>query len=206
MKRLIRNNNDLNNCTLQDKITIDVNVPFTEEFYQVSANTILASFVNYPGDEQFKRDVVDILENDFGFEVIEDNYNGKLQKGYKSNRADSLSFYFDTYFDFDKAIESEVVDIDVPKGTKIYCFIHIRFSDHTLPDAGDVSHRRFLRDNVNKYASKKQGITHYVDEGEVEIEEHFIYRYYDKAIDLLKTAIKSKLPYWAKVAEAYKSI
>lgn len=187
-----------------DRITIDIEVDIP---YVIDSSTH-EQIIRFPGVEQFRQDVLDILENEYHFEVIEDMYNGKKQKGYFSNRDDSISVYFDTYLDLCnvepvlKRIGS--VNCPVPGSGKIYCFIHFRFSDHILNDEGDQLHRRFIADNADKYTSDRPDVTHVMKEECITLNERDVTLYYNEALEDLRDQIDIRMTYWARKSDRYK--
>lgn len=191
---------------LDDKLVLTIPVHIPESV--LSSTSTSNQIIVFPGVSQFKSDVCDILETDYKFEVIEDVYEGKLQKGYVSNRPDSISVYFDTYFDLvnaEPAIKRlGITNLPAPESGKIFCYIRLRFSDHTLFDAGDVLHRQFIADNASKYVSQREGITHAIPEEEIVLPESVVYRYYNKAIEHLRSDLDFRIASWVKKADDYR--
>lgn len=210
MKRYIRQSKYIEQSSdpiiLDDTVVVDIEIDLSDYIKSAtSSNTVLV-----PGIEKFRKDVCDILENEYGFEVIEDNYRGRKtkQKGYFSDRHGSFSVYFDTYYDLSK---SEPVfkrlgmsNYTVPNKGKVYCFIHLRFSDHDLYNEGDAAHRRFLRTNREKYTANRSDITHVVDEERIKLSHTDMQRHYDEAIDDLKYELDTKILNWVRKANKYK--
>ena len=92
----------ISNSYLADDILFDDVIRVDIEFdFDCIRNYIQSShqFDKFPGKEQFRQDVINLLEEKYFFDVIEDNYDGKLQKGHFSNREDSISLYIDAYLD-----------------------------------------------------------------------------------------------------------
>lgn len=202
MKRYIKAFTEDEVSTFTDDLVLHLDVVFPD-FVEASSNT-------YPGPEDFRKDVLDILENEYNFTVIEDIYRGKKQKGYCSNRAGSLSIYFDTYFDF-KDADDPISRLGlnpsvVLPNARIYCFIHIRFSDHTLHDAGDPDHIAFITKNREKYMAKDPNVVGYIEEGEVELDEHLIYRSYKEGLEDLRAALDSKILYWLRSVKIHNKV
>lgn len=210
LKRFIRTSKYLNESSnkilFDDQILVKIDVILPK---CVAASRQDGIAVYFPGTDQFRKDVAEILEREYGFEVIEDMHDGKLQKGYVSNRDDSISVYFDTYLDLcsaqrivDKSEYTQLTCPDFP--AKMFCFIHLRFSDHDIPDLGDVAHRRFIAQNAEKYTKNNPEITHVVDEDSIVLSEQDVYRYYDDAIDDLRANIETRIRYWIRKADRYK--
>lgn len=193
-------------------MTEDSNILFDDTIFvevDIDLNSILSADIwsKFPGVDQFKKDVLDILENEYGFEVIEDVYDGIKQKGYISNREDSVSIYFDTYFDLSKsgpALKRSGVSTIAPQEGTIFCFVHIRFSDHDLADEGDVEHRKFINRNAQKYVSNRPEVTHVMKEEQVEVDPLHLNRYYDRALASLKVDLDSRILAWNRKADFYK--
>lgn len=185
-----------------DKIVIDVEIDLPLEIF--SATTDL---IKFPGLEKFKQDVLNILENEYGFDVIEDIYDGRKQKGHLSNRKDSVSLYFDTFYDLSKTAEllkrGRIENIEPLSGYKIFCFIHFRFSDHDLHDQGDVLHRQWLKQNTAKYAANRQDLAHVEDEEIIQVNENTLYRAYEQALDDLRFEIDIRIVGWLRKARRY---
>lgn len=194
MKRYIHSNIP----EISDRIIINLDVSIPYAIYSVTQDNSNL----FPGVEQFRKDVLAILEDEYHFEVIEDVYDGKRQKGHCSNRQDSVSVYFDTYFDFanarDAIIRSGVTSLTVPEQGKVHCFIHFRFSDHILNDEGDKLHRDFLRENKNKYAANRPDVTHVIREEAIDLDETDLTRCYSDALDKLHDALDTRIAYWIR--------
>ena len=189
-----------------DVIRVDIEVKIPSNLGVSDENDTL-QIVKFPGIEQFKKDVLDILENEYHFDVIEDTYEGVKSKGHISNRADSISLYFDTYFDLcyaGDAIRRVGVYYEEEKSGKVYCFIHLRFSDHDLADFGDALHRKFISDNAAKYTSNRSDVTHIMKEEQIILSEREVNYYYNQAIDDLRTQLDLKILYWVKKLDLYK--
>ena len=205
MKRYIRNSKyltDNSDVLFDDSILVDIDVDLSS--YVMSSNNDSTLF---PGVEQFKNDVLKILEQEYKFDVIEDNYDGVLQKGYVSNRDGSASIYFDTYFDLSNAqyaIDRLGVKQPVPKDGKVFCFIHIRFSDHNLNDGGDSAHLQFVNENAKKYTENNPKVTHVIKDESIEVSERQLHRYYDAALDELKIELDSRILSWIRKADKYR--
>ena len=187
-----------------DRIVIDIEVDVP---YSIIASTN-QTIVKFPGVDQFKQDALDILENEYKFIVIEDIHDGKLQKGYVSNRDDSISVYFDTYFDFSNAQDvlkrMNVGSVNIPEKGQIYCFIHLRFSDHALSDDGDSLHRKFIAENADKYTRNNPNITHVIKEDNIYLREEEVQLYYDEALEDLRDQLDSRILYWIKKVDRFK--
>lgn len=200
MKRYIRTNKYLTEdcrAVFDDTIKIDIDVDLR---WLIAAAT--NSFKRFPGISQFKEDVLNILEAEYNFEVIEDIYDGTKQKGYITNRQDSCSVYFDTFYDISNAYEPmKRLGIQDPKITgkgQIFCFIHIRFSDHMLNDDADINHNTFLKQNSEKYTHQKSNIALVINQEDVILNERNMQYFYDEALDELRDALDTRISYWAR--------
>lgn len=185
-----------------DHIFIDIEV-------ELDQGIMSSTYVDrFPGKENFRKDVIDILENRYGFEVIKDVYDGKLQKGHFSDRSDSISLYLDTYFDLSKAGPAlqrlKVQNIDIPESGKIYCFIHLRISDHWHNNEGDTSHRDYINRNANKYTSNRSDITHVIKEEDIEVFEESLYQSYTEALEDLQDTLDVRILGWVRKADRYR--
>lgn len=204
MKRFIRSSKYLkeedSSILFDDTLLIDIDIYVSQDVLASSDISVASVDCRFPGIDQFKDDVLRILEDDYGFDVIRDIYSGKLQKGYVSNREDSVSIYFDTYFDLSRskpAIDRlGIHNIDIPESGKVFCFIHLRFSDHDLNDEGDVLHRKFLNDNAKKYSNDK--VTHIVKEESIQLPTKMLQRYYDRALEQLRSELDVRILSWLK--------
>ena len=186
-----------------DKIEITIDV-FPD--YSIASSTS-TEFSRFPGTEQFRLDVLNLLENKYHFDVIEDVYEGKRQKGHVSNRDSSCSVYFDTYFDIADAKDALVrlgkKDIKLPENAKVYCFIHIRFSDHDLANLGDVDTKKWLRENSDKYARNRNDIKLVVEEESIYIPEREMQLYYNRALEELQEELDWRISRWVKRLDMY---
>ena len=189
-----------------DSLLVDISVTVPESV--LSSISSSEDVVIFPGVEQFKKDVTAVLENEYHFDVIEDVYDGVKQKGYISNRDDSISIYFDTYFDLSNAQPAlDRLGIRLrkaPETGKVYCFIHLRFSDHELNDLGDVNHRIFIAQNAQKYESQ-QSVTYIVPEESIVLPEETVYRYYTRALEELKDELDVRIAGWVRKCEKFYS-
>ena len=208
MKRYIRSSKYITSDILFDStITVDVEVklPISKAVTSASDTT----FELFPGIEKFREDVANILENEYKFEVIrEADYN--MQRGYVTNRPEELSasVYFNCYYDLSNAqiaLNNSGIKLQkAPDPDKIFCFIHIRFSEHELNDTGDLAHKNFIKENAEKYISNNPQVTHSIPDESIVVSEKMLYRYYREALDDLKDKIDATVIYWVKAADRYK--
>ena len=202
MKRHLRSSSyltDEDDVLFDDAIVIDVDITWPGSAVTSSEKIYSQRF---PGIEKFKEDVLYILENDYHFEVVEDVYNGKRQKGYITNREDSISIYFDTYFDLANAGDAiqrlGITNLDVPNSGKVFCFIYLRFSDHELNDSGDVAHNAFTSNNAKKYIVLRDNVGYFVPEENIVLEEKSLYRAYTNTLEDLKDELDFRIASWVK--------
>ena len=203
MKRFIRSSKYLDENSdevlFDDTIVLEIDINWPGSAVTSSQDLYDQRF---PGVEKFRQDVLQMLEDEYHFEVIEDVYDGKRQKGHISNREDSISIYFDTYFDLSNAGQVlqrlGINDTDIPESGKVFCFIHLRFSDHELNDEGDVLHSRFVNDNAKKYAVQRGNIVFYVPEESIAISEKSLYRAYSNALEDLKDELDFRIAAWVR--------
>ena len=203
MKRFIRSSKYLDENSdevlFDDTIVLEIDINWPGSAVTSSQDLYDQRF---PGVEKFRQDVLRMLEDEYHFEVIEDVYDGKRQKGHISNREDSISIYFDTYFDLSNAGQVlqrlGINDTDVPESGKVFCFIHLRFSDHELNDEGDVLHNRFVNNNAKKYAVQRGNIVFYVPEESIAISEKSLYRAYSNALEDLKDELDFRIAAWVR--------
>ena len=207
MKRYIYESNSVSKEVLfKDKIVIDLEVTLNELINIACSSS--GEFIKFPGVEKFKQDALDILINEYKFDVIEDEYEGVKQRGHSSNRKDSISLYFDTYYDLsnaDYAIKNlGISNLKAPESGLVYCYIHIRISDHLLPDMGQELHRKFLKDNMQKYGLNNPNVTHGMKEEEFELDERELNYYYNEALDSLRAELDLRITYWVRKMDIFK--
>lgn len=196
MKRYIVASESNNSILFDAIITVDIEIPVIS----VESSTS----VNFPGVKQFLSDVVNILEDEYKFYVIADSYNDPsvFTKGHISNRIDSNSIYIDTYYDLSNSRNAldnvGATNVQIPEG-KIECFIHLRFSDHILNDAGDTEHLDYLTKNAKKY-TKDHPVDFVYKEESFEVAESDLYRHYNDALDDLKDQLNARILYWVNKA------
>lgn len=204
MKRYIHFNINEDEVLFKDRIYINIELDI-DELVNIASSTHL-ELVRFPGVEQFRKDVLAILQ-EYKFDVIEDIYDGVKQKGHISNRDDSISLYFDTYYDLSNAgyvaKQMGATSWKIPENGLVYCFIHIRISDHWPPDQGDISHRRFVRDNVHRYTDSNPKVTYKFPDEEIVLEEEQIQLYYKFALNTLRTEINAKVYTWLTKSKFY---
>ena len=209
MKRFIRSNkylDDDSDILFDDTIVVDIDIELP--YYLISAATNQLKS-KYPGLEQFKEDVLNILENEYHFEVIEDVYDGTLQKGHVTNRKNGTSIYFDTYFDLSNAqpsLDRIKSSLKAPDSGLIYCFIHIRFSDHPDRAGGDAAHRKFVKKNAARYKDKNPDVTFALEDEAFEIPKELLANYYEEAIDDLKSQLDARMVHWIHKANQYRKL
>ena len=207
MKRyLYQSNNVSKEVLFKDKLVIDLEVTLGELINIACSSS--GEFIKFPGVEKFKQDALNILMNEYKFDVIEDEYEGVKQRGHSSNRKDSISLYFDTYYDLsnaDYAIKRlGISSLKAPESGTVYCYIHIRISDHLLPDMGQELHRKFLKDNMQKYGLNNPDVTHGMYEEEFELKEKELYYYYNEALDYLRESLDHRIALWVRKKDIFK--
>lgn len=172
-----------------DYLTIEVEVPLAPGVF--SASDVVSDL--FPGRAQFAQDAKNILQSEYMFDIVNSS---------ESNRADSASIYFDTYFDLNNALPAlervGVINKDIPQG-KVHCFIHFRFSDHPLYDAGDRDHIQFVRDNAANYLSSRPADYVYPDESIV-LSEQQLQQAYSQALEDLRDDLDIRIVGWVNRA------
>lgn len=200
MKLLYHRNPLHQEVLFEDEIVINIDIDLTN-----IAATSYSSISRFPGTDAFRQRVLKILEDEYGFDVIQSEHDGVFQKGYCSNRDGSVSIYFDTYFDLAKAAEPAnrlgATISDLPKGT-VYCFIHFRISDHYLHDSGDIAHRQFINNLKQQYTSHRTDVVDSYEE-DIVIDEYTMQLHYDEAIEELKIALDTRILGWVRRAERF---
>ena len=200
MKRYLRANKYTLNSDIifSDSIQIHVDIDTDKQIYALN------SIQRFPGKDQFRQDAIDILES-FGFDIITDVYDGKMQKGHFSNREDSISLYFDTYYDLHNAKDhisiADVSKLEIPEKSKVYCFVHIRISDHILNDEGDIEHREYIDKINSKYVDANPEVNHTIED-EIELNEYNVHLAYDQALDDLEYLLQYKLVSWLHMGDS----
>jgi len=198
MKRYVTTSSYVNNTIVFDDILIiDINIPISKYIVATTAS-------RFPGIDIFKQDILSMLEDDYGFEVIEDTYDGVKQKGYTSNRQDSTSIYFDTYYNLKNSMDAlhrrGRTNIDLSNLGDIYCFIHIRVSDHELNDYGDDLHRNFIRQNEQKYTYRRSDIQRSYPDVSIYVPEYIMHRYYEEALAEIRDSLDERIVTWVNTA------
>lgn len=204
MKRqlIFADEQDFNKIDLKEYIILHVDIPLYR--YQLKDTTIASSssIEWFPGRDKFKDDVAKILEDEYHFQIIESEDNGKKQKGVTSNRPDSSSIYFNTLFDFSKnrdIVKKFTRGWEVPDRGVVNCFIYLRFSDHLLNDYSDSLHRNFVRNNIEEHLSQNPNITHFIkDQEEFILDERKLYQHYSDALVELRDDIEARFVAWIK--------
>ena len=200
MKLLYHRNPLHQEVLFEDEIVINIDIDLTN-----IAATSYSSISRFPGTDAFRQRVLKILEDEYGFDVVQSEHDGVLQKGYCSNRDGSVSIYFDTYFDLAKAAEPAsrlgATIPDLPTGT-VYCFIHFRISDHYLHDSEDVAHRQFINNLKQQYTLHRTDVVDSYEE-DIVIDEYTMQLHYDEAIEELKIALDTRILGWVRRAERF---
>lgn len=192
MKLYIRSAEEINepDVLFEDYILIDVDA---SDIRRICA---AESLVRFPGPDAFREDVAKILSNEYKFDVIREA-DGKL--GYISDREDSESVYFNTYYDLsnaDPVLKRVGTSKEAPKSGKVICFIHFRFSGHTHIDVSDVAHNTFLDDNLEKHTKDHPEINFKVKEELIAIPKRTLLLQYDKVKEFVEGELDARILGW----------
>lgn len=196
MKLYIRSSEEIDEpgVLFDDYILIDVD---DADIKSICASE---SLVRFPGADKFREDVAKILANEYGFAIIKEA-DGKL--GYVSNRNGSESIYFNVYYDLsnsDPVLKRVGVSIKAPKSGKVHCFIHFRFSGHSLENVGDIDHNSFLNDNLVKHTQGHPEINFTVKEEPVVVPERTLLLQYDKVKEFVEDELDVRIFGWVRRA------
>lgn len=198
--KIYRRNPLHENILFEDQIIIDIDIDITD---MIAAS--YSPISKFPGVDNFRKEVLSILENDYHFDVIASEHNGILQKGYCSNRDQSASIYFDTYYDLNNAeepISRLGATITTPISGNVYCFIHFRISDHYPNDANSIEHRQFLHDTIQKHVANRSDVSD-AYEADIVIDEYTMQLHYDEALDELRDMLDAHILGWVRRAERH---
>ena len=194
MKRYIKAVTE-NEIFLEDtiEIVIDIDQGIT------SAKDYKLRFDKFTTLDNLRKEIAELLIKKYKFNVLTENIGGKQQKGWITNRKDSDSIYFNTFYDLKNAkwIASE---LSIPFNkigdrTKVKCFIHLSFSGHNHPDLGDMEHRRFLEKNLNEHTEGIDDIDNIIKEDRIKMPESIVYAY-EKGISELEEQLKQHISAW----------
>jgi len=196
MKLYIRSSEEITepDILFDDYILIDV------DDSDIRAICAAEELVRFPGADKFREDVAKILADEYGFNVIRES-DGKL--GYVSDRKDSESVYFNVYYDLsnaDPVLKRVGAAVEAPKSGKIHCFIHFRFSGHSLENVGDADHNSFLNDNLAKHAQGHPEINFTVKEEPVIVPERTLLLQYDKVKEFVEDELDVRIFGWVRRA------
>lgn len=196
MKLYIRSSEEITEpgVLFEDYILIDVDA---SDIRRICA---AESLVRFPGPEIFRQDVAKILQNEYGFDIIKES-GGKL--GYVSNKNGSESVYFNAYYDLsdsDPVLKRVGTSVKAPKSGRVHCFIHFRFSGHTLENVGDADHNSFLNDNLNKHTQGHPEINFTVKEEPVIVPERTLLLQYDKVKEFVEDELDVRIFGWVRRA------
>lgn len=189
---------------VHDSILLEDTIVIRVEFDPPILSSISVDAVErFPGRDKFRTDVLDILENEFGFEVEDDTYNGKIQKGWVSNDPTSDSIYFNVFYDlrknnkFPEKLKPILDKYNVPG--LVYCFILFRFSDYPNYSQFTDEHDEFVRDNRAKHIGDRSDVV-YHDDPSIEVPENELQYDYQDALDDLRDRIKGHIDGWVTTA------
>lgn len=194
MKRYIRAVTD-DEIFLEDtiEIVIDIDQDIT------SAKDYKLRFDEFTTLDNLRKEIAELLIKKYKFNVLTENIDGKQQKGWVTNRKDSNSIYFNTFYDLKNAkwIASElsIPFSKISDRTKVKCFIHLSFSSHNHPDLGDVQHNRFLAKNLDRHTEGVNDIDNIIKEDRIEMLESIVYAY-EKGINELEEQLKQHISIW----------
>lgn len=205
MKRMIissANRPEHRDVILDSRILVAVDVYFPE----VEISSATKQFEPFPGIDNFREHVADILENEYRFEVIKEKSNN-MKRGYVTNRSEteSTSVYFNTYYDLVNSVGplqrlGRKIE-EAPQAGEVYCFIHIRFSDHMLNDLGYKDRIKWIRDNAEEHTKGRSDVNQVWEDEEIILNEVDLHQYYSAAIEDLRDQLDYKIGYWVKAAE-----
>lgn len=203
MKRWIHANTD-SKVIFEDVLNIQVEMDLDVFNYIQSA-------INPDGVynlEAYREEVADILENEFGFEIMKETVNGKLQRGKCTNRPhpsrsgspkpnESISIYFNTFYDL---INSDQIAEEFGMSKKVVphrvnCSIFLVISDHGHSDVGYSDHNEYVREQRNNRRNENISIDVEILEDNIIISES-IYRDYEKGLQEIRESIKAKIREW----------
>ena len=199
MKRYIYSTTEQGPVELRDSIVVDfyIDLPKVIE----SATSYNSVFSYFPGVEQLRIDIAEMLQDEYQFEVLTETANGKEQQGHCSNREDSISLYFNTFYNLNNAEpifkKLGISSFTIPQDGIVKCFIHLRISDHPLNDYSDVEHREYVKKVVNENASDLPRENIFPDE-DIRLNQSLIYRYYEQALEELRDDIELRIVGWCK--------
>ena len=163
------------------RVNTDVQIPAYIGLCSVSREQI------FPGVDVFKAEALSVLENEFHFQVVEDLYAGRKQKGYIEDRDYSVHVEFDAYYDLrnsEEVIRSwGVENLSIPETRTVYCHFCISFFDDVLYKHGAGND------------SKDAG---------TEMQE--LNMHYDEAIDDFRLELEFKILSWVRKAERIRLI
>lgn len=203
MKKYIRNAQELGeDIIIRDSIILDIEIPYVV----ASATRGWADNTKFPGEEQFRKDVLHILEDDYLFDVAEDDYNGILQKGWTSDRDDSDSIYFNTFYNLQNAADAlKRADYHIDASNvsgKVYCYILFRVSDHQLDSQFSEEHKDSYQANLKKHTSNRDDILFHRDDT-IYLDEAALQQHYQDALDELKYELDGRISAWVRIAKKY---
>lgn len=211
MKRYIKPDNHINyeDVIIEDSIIIDIELPIS----QLIAASDTVDNTRFPGSDEFRKRVLDILQNEYHFDVEYDDYakdshgNPIHQQGWVSNRDDSDSIYFNVFYDLSNAPYAfKRLSATPPESIDpglVYCFILFRFSDHPSNNLGDVDYRTFVRNNKNKHMSGRTDVVNTYEE-HVKLDENLLQLHYEAALDQLRNAVDTRIMQWVRDAKLMK--
>lgn len=181
MKRYIKAVTD-DEIFLEDTIEIVISIDQTI----TSAKDYNLRFDKYTTLDNLRKEIAELLTKKYKFNVVTEDIDGSKQKGWITNREDSNSIYFNTFYDLKNAkwIASEFsIPFDkVRTATKVKCFIHLSFSDHNHSDLGDPEHKRFIEHNFEEHTTDDVNLI--IKEDRVEMPNSIITAYEEGIIEL----------------------
>lgn len=133
--------------------------------------------------------------------MITENIDGKMQKGWTTDRNDSPSIYMNTFYDLvnaKKIAKKYGQPLDRLEGaTKVMCYIHLSISDHSHYDVGDVKHREFIDDLADKHTSNRDDVVLKLTDEQLLISEQ-IYNDYQAGFAELEDELVAKIRQWIR--------
>lgn len=205
MKIYVRSNTELE-FFLKDSIEIDIDIYPDDEVEAAKEHKY--KFDHFPDVDNFRKELSELLSKKYRFKIMTEDIDGHMQKGWISNRNNSISVYFNTIYDLMNgkqiAKESGINFDKIRESANVLCFIHIRISDHIHPDEGYSDHRKFMHDNIETHVSNKDNYAMIIKQEDITI--HNNQGEYSDMLQSIEYDIQDRIKGWIRRYNAMQGV
>ena len=189
-----------------DKLILTVTMPvgtiLDDSIVASRHHSLTDPFDWFPGHKKFLNDVADILENEYGFLIVEDTKGNK--RGEISINQERVSVYFNVIYDISKSsvIADKLKESDPLDSVSGYigCGIELRLSDHNLTAGSSGNFDRYAKQQTDFIKKKNANKVDYTfdTQQQVELDDQLIQQFYNKGLQDIRDRLDRLILKWAK--------